>query len=175
MASDVALSLKLDTANLSERALQVLRAHIVSDKDPSEFTVEDIVRIKKQSLNRRASYAEIALFLRNLGLRLGMTSHELEFFRIHGRLPAGHEGMTGETDVESLDLSVRATNVLKHQGIERLGDHRNVSLEELLKRAPNAGPETVREIGTAFKNTGFPLYETRAERLCKEGLSSHED
>jgi len=157
------LSLKMIESGLSPGAQHLLGRNVFVNKNWRDLTVADICRTKAEYILGRAPEAEITELLGRFGLHLSMTSHEVDFYRKNGRLPEGLEGVSGETDVESILLSGRATRALLREGIKRLSDHRKISLEELLL-VPNTGPTTVREIEVAFKDAGFPMYGTRGER-----------
>jgi len=171
--SEMLLSLKISDSPLSPRAKQLLRTRIRTDKFPNDLTIEDVVRTKRGYVNRTLE-SEIAQFLSRFGLRRGLTLHEIEFYRSNGRLPKREEGMSGDTDVSSLQLPPRALNTLLERGVEKLSDHRKISIEELLL-SRTLGPVAVQEVKETFKRLGYPLYKTRTERVCHQELEPDDE
>jgi len=119
----------------------------------SAATVAELALLRAQPfLKEAAVYFEVQEFLRSQGLHLGMTTEELEFFRRGQRLAY----KSGESNVESLQLSYPAMVIVAKLGIVVLEDAPEVNIIEV-KTAPGSTPELVAEIARAFADANFPL------------------
>jgi DNA-directed RNA polymerase subunit alpha len=70
--------------------------------------------------------------------------------------PAPSPGIDDERPIEQLDLSVRALNCLKREGIHTLGDLLECTIEDLMD-IRNFGEKSVDEVRDKLEEMGFQL------------------
>lgn len=134
-------------------------------RDRLAVTIEDLVGLRAASFRRDPTYSGLYVedylsFLRPYGLRLGLTSEEIEGYRQTGTLP----DPTGDSYIDALDLSGRAYNVLDGMGVVHLDDAADLTLEEI-DAEWHSGDSVVSHIDLAFTQAGFPLARDSADLL----------
>ena len=119
------------------------------------FTLGDLLRISESEMLSYKNFGETSLkevreMLAARGLRLGMYRDESE----HGPTKADQK-MLGE-NIEKLELTPRAAQVVTDLGITRIGDLAQYSDLDLY-RAKGSGQSVVQELSTALGACGVSL------------------
>lgn len=151
---------------------------LIPNRQRPEISVFMAVRISPHDFRAKAqndlSIRAVNSWLSALGLRLGLSAGEIDFYKRSGKLPF----VPVTTHVENLPFSNAGLQSLKNFGVVLIEDAETLKPEEILQ-ATGGDAETANEILEIFSNLGYPLpkpdgesWSEFPESLEKQGLKA---